>query len=159
MEDFFDFSPTTENIKLVRKLLKRDGESVCQCKINRSWIDQSIASFSFGLGYTSKKAQTGRRSESNKHVLYGFILCRIDKNDPQVIWIDLVCSSEDSAIGKLLMETAEQKIKQNKTLRLIQLYALPDLKLKNWYVKLGYTYSEAKFWGEKPKAYLMHKFL
>jgi hypothetical protein len=171
MEDFFEFEPTSDNIKLVKKLLKRDGDVVCQGKINRSWLDESMSTFSFGLGYTSKKAQTGRRlsclhskqasfrSEANKHVLYGFILCRVDIHDPKVVWIDIVCSKENSKIGKLLMEAAEERIKANKSLKLIQLYSLPEVRLKNWYVKLGYTYSESKFWGDTPKAYLLHKFL
>jgi hypothetical protein len=170
MEDTLQyFFPDSDNEKNAKKILKTQGQVVCQNKLSVSWINEHISKFSYGYLYWSPTAQIGRRSIKNnincKYHLHGFILCRINKNYPHKMWIDIICSRENSKTGQVLLELAEEKARELKTVKLIQLYSLPELKLKNWYKKLGYEVEESSFFDKneqgkiKPKAYLMQKFI
>jgi hypothetical protein len=104
----------------------------------------------------------GRRSIKNKsdeYLLHGFILCRINKESPNILWIDLVCSRRNSKVGKLLLEMAEEESKLIAGLKLIQLYALPDERLKRWYQQQGYQPSVLYTYDPRVKGFLLYKFL
>jgi hypothetical protein len=158
-----EFFPDTENVRFYASLLKAQGVDVCQNKIERDWITKSLNSFSHGKIYMTQKAQIGRRSlkrDEDKFLVHGFVLCRMDENNREMAWIDVVCSRENSKIGRVLMEMMEEYCRSITSIKIIQLMCLPEPKLKKWYVDLGFIASEITIWdGKKPKAYLMQKFL
>jgi hypothetical protein len=157
------FSPNSYNIINLRKIIKSQGFFCCHEKIEQQWINTSISKLSFGYTYLTLKAQIGRRSikkPEDKYLLQGFVLCRIDKDLPSIAWIDLICSKHNSKTGKLLLDLAEEHIRTNiPSVKLIQLYSLPQPKLKSWYLKNGYGVSDVRIWDGKLKSYLMNKFL
>jgi hypothetical protein len=160
-ESIIEFFPTHENIELYKDIIKAQGIQVCQSKISKQWINDSISKSSFGYLYITPIAQSGRRSlrrKSDKFYLHGFIACRTDENATSV-WIDLVCSRERSKIGKLLMEISENRIKSIKNIKSIKLYSLYDEKLKKWYNNIGFSAESVRIWDAKPKAYLMEKYI
>jgi hypothetical protein len=125
MEPIQYFDPTGDNIKLLKKLMKKQGFDTCRQQISQEWIDTSIAEHSFGYAYITPRAQTGRRSvkkEEDRYSASGFILCRLENS--RKAWIDLVCGKKSSQVGKLLVEMVEEHCRQNGVI-LIQLYALP----------------------------------
>jgi hypothetical protein len=158
------FFPDAENIKLYTKLLKNQGVEVCQQKIDKDWITKSLHAMSYGIVYITEKAQIGRRSikrDEDKYHVYGFVLCRIDSDNPEIAWIDLVCSKRKSKVGVILMELMEEYCRTKTNIKSIQLYSLPEEKLQQWYKKLGFIVTPViLLWdNNKPKAYLMQKFI
>lgn len=150
------FFPSSTNIDIARTLIKKQGIDVCQNKITQKWIDTALHKHSFGFIVMMSKAQLGRRSIKKPDS--GFIICRVTQENPGVAWIDLVCSRVNSKVGKLLMEVAENHLKTMPEVYVIQLYSLPEPKLKRWYSSMGYGVSDVTIWdGISPKAYLMTK--
>jgi hypothetical protein len=69
--------PTMKDIVMYRKLIKSQGNDVCQNEIDIYTINETIHSFTFGFIIISTKAQIGRRN-LNKNDLFlidGFIFC------------------------------------------------------------------------------------
>lgn len=157
------FDPTSENITFFKKLLTKQGVNVCQDQVNSRWINESLSRFSFGYAFISRKAQIGRRSlknEEDKFILKGFVIGRINIAQPQTVTIDLVCSRQETKLGKVLMELSEEKAKSIPAVKLIQLFSLPEKKLKKWYNSLGFgEIEERSFEDGTLKAYLMQKFI
>ncbi len=156
------FYPDEENIQIYKKIIKEQGVSVCHNQFEKEFISTSLHKASFGIVIFNKKAQVGKKRtyRSDELIMKGFILCRIDISMPNIIWIDLVCSKERSKLGKQLLQLAEIEIEKNKEIKLIQLLSIPDVKLKNWYTKLGYGMTTVIMHNEyKPKAYQMVKFV
>lgn len=158
-----DFFPDTENVRLYINLLKTQGVEVCQHKLERDWIGKSLNRYSHGKIYFRQKAHIRRRSlkrDEDKFLVHGFVLCRMDETNKEMAWIDVVCSRENSKVGRLLMEMIEQYCRSIPSIKMIQLMCLPEVRLKKWYVDLGFFASDITIWdGKKPKAYLMQKFL
>jgi hypothetical protein len=167
MEPIQEFSPGSENFSFISKLIRKSGIDVCKQQNDRSWIEESLSTSSFGFIYLSPKAQIGRRSIKNdldKINVQGFITCRISKENPNSVWIDLVCSKQRSKVGLLLMEVAEERIRSiehPQKIIVINLYSLPEEKLVNWYRKLGYGAEDLGKLGRKdlPKVFHMQKIL
>ena len=129
------FFPNSENVETLTRIIKSQGVRVCREKISVEWINDKISKYDFGFAFVLPKAQIGRRFD-----LKGFILCRIKEDSPNTILIDIVCSTEVSRVGKVLMELAENFVKTNENYRHIRgmaLLSLPDETLKNWYRNLG----------------------
>ena len=141
------FFPTSDKIELFNKII------VCQKQIKKSWIDMSLDKKSFGYAHMLPKAN----KDTDEYYMHGFILCRIDSESPHIGWIDFICSRPNSKVGKLLF--AEEHIKENKNIKLIQLMSLPEPKLQTWYKKLGFSVSSIDIWDGVPKAFLMTKLL
>ena len=146
------FFPDDDNIKFYTSLIKSQGLNVCRQQISRIWIDTSIADCSFGIANYSTRAQ-----KRTKRILHGFILCRIDIKDPEILWIDMVCASETSKLGLLLMQEAEKNAIKNKVIRRLALFSLAEKKLVNWYTKQGFVNNSVRFMDTVTKAYLMMK--
>lgn len=163
MESVLRFDAKSENLSFVKQLLKSQGIETCLGKISTEWLTSSVLSVSFGFVYMTPKAQLGRRSvksPSDRYHVHGFVTCRAIKENPKIIWIDLVCSRLRSKIGKLLMELAEEACKEIQEVQLINLYSLPETRLRNWYKGLGYTENAVpNYEGGKVKSYLMTKFI
>jgi len=163
MDPIQRFDPESENFALVKQLLKAQGKDTCQDKIDVDWLTSSLLSLSFGFVYATEKAKIGKRSlnsPNDKYHVQGFVTCRSIKENPRIIWIDLICSRIRSKVGKLLMEAAEAACKKIPGVLFINLYSLPEVKLRNWYKKLGYIENAVPtYQGGKPKAYLMTKFI
>lgn len=161
--EILEFSPNIDDVNKIVKLIKYHGNDVCRQKIDTSWIHKCISNHSFGFICMTKKAYMGKsiKKEEDKYTVHGFIICSIEEGtNIKKAWIDLVCSTINSKVGRLLMETVEEKIKNIDNVKMILLYSLPEEKLKNWYTHLGYDVSEAHFLQSgKPKAYLMIKLL
>ena len=160
MESIQEFFPSSENIKTLKKLLKSQGVDVCQSKIEKEWISESVGKFSYGYAYITPKAQVGRRSlksAEDRFVLHGYVLCRIDKNNPRVVWLDLICSRERSKTGTVLLELAEEHARTMKDIVSFRLLSLPERSLKKWYEKMGFAVMDLHFFEKNPKAYMMEK--
>ncbi len=145
------FFPDEDTIKTYTSLIKSQGFDVSRNQISRCWIDTTIAECSFGIAMYSTGTHIGEKK------LNGFILCRVDVKDPEVLWVDMVCASETSKVGLLLMQEAENIAVKNKTIQRIALFSLAEKKLVNWYTKQGFVKTSIKFLGIEPKAYFMMK--
>ncbi len=116
--------------------MKSQSKDFCS-GINPQWVNDSLKSFSFGIASYSIRANIGSKTKdkSSKYYLYGFILCRIEKNNPTVIWIDLICSR--NYIGKKLIQLAEVKIATLKDINVIKI-SPTNSQLVKWYRNQGY---------------------
>jgi len=142
------FFPHDDNIKFYTDLIKSQGIDVSRKQISKCWIDTEIAECSFGIAIYSTRTHIG---------LKGFILCRVHVKDPEVLWIDMVCASEISKVGLLLMQEAENLAIKNTMIRRLALFSLAEKKIVNWYTKQGFVKTSVKFLGIEPKAYFMMK--
>ena len=154
------FFPDTETVRMYVDMIHNQGMEVCRNKIDKKWLDGSLYKFSFGIAIYTNKAQIGqsRKKKSDKQ-LKGFILCRTDNDSPNTIWIDLVCARETSRVGTKLMQQAEEYVRNNKEIRVMMLYTLPEEQLKQWYRRHGFGVSNVDIWDGKTKAFLMTKFV
>ena len=153
---------SAEKTSSYTKLMREQGVITFQNEFKKEFISTTLHKSSFGLVMYTRKAQIGqsKQSKSKDLMLHGFILCRIDVDLPNVMWIDLVCFNVRSKLGTQLIESAEIEIRKNKEIKLIQLFSIPDNKLKHWYMKLGYSVGNVILHNEyKPKAYQMLKFI
>ena len=156
------FFPDSENVKLFKDLIKQQGIDVCRKVIEKEWINESLSKISFGIVKYRQNAQIGQKIKSKKdnYVIEGFILCRCDTENPFGLWIDLICSTEQSRCGKYLLNKAFSYIAEyTPQIKSIMLYSLYDETLKNWYLAQGFFASKVDIWDGKPKAYLMVKYL
>ena len=148
-----EFFPDTENVRFYASLLKAQGVDVCQNKLKVMPSSSTPV-----VGFISKVYDSVVWGQDP--TVHGFVLCRMDENNKEMAWIDVVCSRENSKIGRVLMEMMEEYCRSITSIKIIQLMCLPEPKLKKWYVDLGFIASEITIWdGKKPKAYLMQKFL
>lgn len=139
------FTPNTENIKVLKGIMKKQGVSVCRDIISHRWVDKSLSQMSYGYAFICQKAQIGRRSLksiSDRYLLKGFIVCSIMERLPHIVNIDLVCSRPTTRLGKQLVELAEEHARDLPTVREIHLRSLPKQRLKEWYESLGYVATE-----------------
>jgi N-acetylglutamate synthase-like GNAT family acetyltransferase len=133
--------PTMKDIVMYRKLIKSQGNDVCQNEIDIYTINETIHSFTFGFIIISTKAQIGRRN-LNKNDLFlidGFIFCSHNNITPKELHIELVCSRKEKHVGKRLMNHVEERAKQYGISQLT-LHCLADDKLRKWYESLGFLY-------------------
>ena len=89
------FFPDDTNVKLYKKIIKTQGDEVCRDVITKQWITDCVSKLSFGLAKLKKDT-------ADEYYLLGFILCRIDIENDDKLFIDLVCAREKSACGKQL---------------------------------------------------------
>jgi len=115
------FFPTNEKIEELEDMLPNITKRV-------HWGDiDSLSSRSFGYKYYSKNE------------LKGFIVCRLSDETPYIIMNDLVCSRHNKKAQARLIEISEIKIKEFEDVLMIQMVALNNKKLKEWYIKMGYN--------------------
>ncbi len=94
-----------------------------------------------------------------KYSLNEYNLCTIDKNSPNILKVECLCSTLDNR--KIIMNLTENKAKELKLDRIIILIpGIPD-KLKDWYESIGYSYvtSITSFSSNTQKLYQMEKFI
>ena len=158
--DLIYIKPSNSDIKDIKELIKKQGETTCKNLISIQTISEKVSGFTFGYTCSLKKAQIGRRSIKNVNdhfILKSFILCNHNPNAPDQITIELICSINKT--GKLLMELVEEKAR-NMNIKRIYLYSLAILPLKKWYESLGYTCFTTIFISENiPKVYSMVKYI
>jgi len=151
--------PSDTQIKDIRELIKKQGDKTCKNEVSLNFSEK-VSNFTFGWIYILPKAQLGRRSIKNvndKFTLLGFILCNYSPFLPHEMFIEIVCSVNKS--GKLLMELAEEKAR-TMNIKKIELYSLPNTKLKNWYESLGYVHIRTiDLMTDVPKVFVMVKLI
>jgi len=134
--EFFEKS----NIKNIEKIIREQGDDVCQQKIGVDYIKNKVKNCDFGFIRTTIKAKIGQMQtrQNNKH-LYSFVLCNLIPNSRlNKVDITLVCSRTNSKDGKQLLELVE---KYAKTINYdcLSLIAVGNTRLLNWYKSQGYV--------------------
>lgn len=157
LKNYEYFERSTPNI--LEKLIKEQGDQVCQEKIGIDYIKDRIKDYDFGFARTLTKASIGqRRTRQNEKHLYSFVLCKkIDDDLIKELDITLVCSRKNAKDGKELMELVEKRAKELHVDRL-SLIAIGDTRLLRWYESIGYIcVTEKPYPNSRAKAYSMRK--
>lgn len=155
----FEYFDQTNNE--IKKLIKEQGDIVCQEKIGIDYIKDRLKDFDFGFIRKLTQAQIGKiQKKKTNQIIHSFILCKIIP-DPSIKEIDivLVCSRINSKDGKQLLELVEIKSTEIKCQRL-SLIAIGNSHLLNWYISIGYIkITDKPIPDSKQKAYYMRKYL
>ncbi len=136
-KNFEYFDQTSNEIK---KLIKEQGDTVCQEKIGTDYIKDRLKDFDFGFICKSKQAQIGKiKFKKKNEILNSFVICKLLPN-PLFKNIDvmLVCSRINSKYGKQLLELVEKKASEI-NFQCLSLNAIGTTKLVNWYISQGYV--------------------
>lgn len=149
--------------KDVKKILKKQGNKTCRDIIYDKTLSCAIAKFDFGYAILKNKASICNKKDdtNNKYLLVSFILFKIAyiNNNPH-IFIDLICSNinyENENHKLKLLNLCCNYAKENK-IEFIQLYAINEHKLVEWYMKNGFTIvAPINDNNGKIKVYLMRK--
>lgn len=134
------FSPSSADITLYKKLVKKQGTLVCRNQIYVDIISKNLKRHSFGVLAKVRQASTGRNSprSDDKWSLLGFSTCEPYDEDMDTIILSLVCARKDQkGLGKDLVGIIEDYAGQL-GYKKIQLFSLPELPLVRWYESLGY---------------------
>jgi hypothetical protein len=119
----------------IDKLIREQGLTICQNRINTEYIKTTTEHYLFGFIHKSPIAQIGqKRKKSNQEYVYSFILCDI-KDD--FIIIHLICSRPNIRDGKKLIELARIQT-NNLGYKKIALHSILDDKLVRWYKSQGF---------------------
>jgi len=140
---------------------------VCRNEIDKEVIEDAFKIFDFGYVRKTVRALTGIRNYNKKlkETVHSFIICKYNYNinrEISSIYVQVLCNSENNSKynkdGKFLLQLIEDKARFEK-IKLINLLALGEIKLKNWYEKQGFIVSaEMKIPGSKKiKVYNMIK--
>lgn len=144
------FDKLCNNFNDIKKFIIKQGKEVCNSKISKSHIKNSIDNVDFGYIHISNIANFCKN-------IYSFILC---KKNNDGIKIDLICSRPNTKEGLELMNLVELKAKEY-NIKYIYLYALNDKKLINWYIKQNFIIKD-NIYDEKDgkiKLYNMEKYI
>jgi hypothetical protein len=117
------------------KLIKEQGDTVCQHKIGNNYIANSLKNYLFGFLHKVPVAQIGQKKKKSAPInLYSFILCK-SWEDNDFLTITLVCSRAHD--GKKLIELAEI---QASVLgyKKMALHSIMDEKVVRWYKSQGF---------------------
>jgi hypothetical protein len=163
--DLIYVEPTDKDISYYRELIKKQGNDVCQDKLDISVIKNASMNFTFGFLHTTTKAQIGRRklNINDKYYLNGFIFCTYCPKIPDELYIELICSRKEKKLGKLLMKTCEEHVQRlyEPKIKKFTLNCLANNKLRTWYESIGFEYIREYPLPCKgaPKLFFMVKFL
>lgn len=145
----------------IEKLIREQGDDVCQAKIGTDYIKNSLKHYDFGFARTSNKASIGQmRTRQNKKQVNSFVLCRLLPS-PLFKNIDvvLVCSRTNSKDGKQLLELVESHAKKI-SYQSLSLIAIGNKSLLNWYTSQGYILeTEKPILNSDSNAYSMRKYI
>jgi len=119
--------PDDENIKLYTSLINSHKQI---------WTDKEISDKSFGIAHYSLLANETKQLE-------GFILCRIDVKDPEVLWVDTV---ELNTVALFLIQEAEKIAIKTTGVRRLALFSLDENKLLE---KQGFVHNRVRFIDNK----------
>ena len=158
-EELLEFSPSTDNVSMLKDIIKTQGQDVCRQQISIDYIRDSSHIHDFGIARITPRAVIGQRQtrrHGDRYHLWGFILCKIDF-EFEMVTVELVCARPNSGgTGKLLIEMAEEKARQE-GLKMMRLLCLPDDKLRSFYRRLGYRQVQMGVAGSNLKLYEMRK--
>lgn len=158
MEINKNFEYFEQNNDAIKKLIKNQGDIVCQEKIGVDYIKDRMKDFDFGFIRKMRESQIGKMQTKKKEIMNSFILCKIIP-DPFIKEIDitLVCSRNNSKDGKELIKLLEMKAKTIKCQR-ISLIAIGNTRLLNWYISQDFILiTEKPIIDSNQKAYSMRK--
>lgn len=159
-EHLVEFTPTSDNVRMLKDLLKDQGVAVCRNEISSEWIGASVRKHEYGFARFTDKTSFGRRNtrrSGDRYQLWGFVLCSVQPFDDESVDIDLVCARPaSSGTGELLLEMAENKARTLGA-RYTKLLCLPHQRLKQYYERLGYRCRVLQPPGSNVKIYEMIK--
>jgi hypothetical protein len=145
---YFDFS-TTEKYQLLKKMMRIQNDLVCDGKISQKYALETVRKFSWdkyrenSFGYFSYYPQSlesmTRSGRGYQNILGGFAICLISNEEKRIGTIELICSRNKS--GEKLLENIESEA-SGRDIILIQLFSLPEERLKTWYRNHGYFLSD-----------------
>lgn len=144
----------------VEKLIKQQGDIVCQERIGTDYIKERLKDYTFGFARSSQRAMIGLRQtrQTPERNLNGFVLCKKIENDFFTeVDVTLVCSRKNAKDGKELIHLVEEKAKEMGCHRLI-LFAIGNARLLRWYESLGFVVQSYKTDPDNGnKSYMMIK--
>ena len=151
------FDNNTDNINIIKNYIKYQGYDICKSQIGKEYITEILNNMTFGFIYYNKITEYGRfKRKKKEYYVYSFILCSYNNDFPDDLEIKLICSRNKD--GSELIKIVEEKAKDMNIKRL-NLFSLPQEKLKNWYIKQGFNIKNKVFYyNEKGlKGFEMYK--
>ena len=144
-----------ESSREIEKLIKEQGDIICQNKIGHEYMLNSLTEYTFGFAHKSVRAEIGqKKKKSSQKILYSFILCE-PKPDGNLV-IHLICSRENARDGKKLIELVCMKAMEMGFHR-VSLLSILDDKLVRWYKSQGFYVYMNMYRDSELKTYLMYK--
>lgn len=141
--NFHFFYPNQENTDIINNILNYDSRNTCMGKIKHDWKIRSLNKYSFGIiSYDVNKVLTISEGKPIFDIK-GYIICKIYDKNPNIMYIDLVCSR--NSIGKKLVRIAEERINLVPNITTIALKPISTNLIK-WYKSMNYIIV-----GEKSK--------
>jgi GNAT superfamily N-acetyltransferase len=143
MDDENILSFTSQDIEhtLIKDLVRSQGFETCREEISLQYIKNVIHEYDFGLARITQKANVGKkhtRKSGDKFQLWGFLLCRLNKNT-KIATIEIVCSRRGAqGTGRLLIEILIEKLKSQNIAQIVRLLCLPKDKLRAFYKTMGF---------------------
>lgn len=146
---YFD-SSTNNRYELVKKMMKVQYDFVCDGKLSKSYCLESLRkmireeyikdSFGYFSYYPDSSGSFQKRSgRGYQNILGGIVICLVSNKEPRIGTVEMICSRNKS--GTTLLQNIEDEA-LGRHLRLIQLFSLPEDRLKKWYRDKGYLVSE-----------------
>ena len=123
------FDKLCNNYNDIKKFIIKQGKEVCNSKISKSHIKNSIDNVDFGYIHISNIANFGKNIYKNNKHIYSFILC---KKNNDGIKIDLICSRPNTKEGLELMNLVELKAKELNEINIIQINEIKKVFLINF---------------------------
>lgn len=156
--NFDYFEKGADGAAAIEKLIKENGDTVCQDRIGHEYILNSVKKYLFGFSHKTIIARIGQRQKKkNPEHLYSFIIC--DYFDLcKSININLICSRENAKDGKMLIQLAETRARELGFTKLT-LFSILDDKLLRWYKSQGFKIEKEVYnpGTTELKTYLMSK--
>jgi ribosomal protein S18 acetylase RimI-like enzyme len=147
----------TSDDKHIKRLLRKQGTSICRTQITQSLIESSIEKFDYGFVFMTQKAMMGQSmlKLENRFKISGFVL--MGGIDEIELHIHLICVDENQkGDGTILMNSALKFATDNDYLR-VTLYALPEPSLVIWYRSFGFQVVDEIYKNGQLKVYAMTK--
>lgn len=147
---YFDCSKK-ERYELVKKMMTVQYDLVCKGKLTKAYclealrkmsrdeyVNESFGYFSYYPGANSTRFIT-RSGRGYQNDLGGIAICLISNKEKRIGTVEILCSKNKS--GTKLLQNIEEE-GSGRDLRVIQLFALPEDRLKKWYQDRDYLVSD-----------------
>jgi hypothetical protein len=96
--------PRNSKMSQYKKLIRKQGEQVCQDQTQLDTILNRIQFFDFGFIHISSRTVTGKSTMS----LNGFVFCTYSQQTNEVV-VDLICSRKHMKLEKMMLNFLKEK--------------------------------------------------